>query len=85
MYLASVAKSERGVTSAYGHYPTIAKTHSMTVLMANCVGPADTFIGAGRSAIWSINGDLVCSADAFQEALVAYDTRNGEASVLRLP
>ncbi|WP_241239979.1 carbon-nitrogen hydrolase family protein [Xanthomonas sp. BRIP62418] len=39
VYLASVAKSERGVTSAYNHYPTIARKHSMTVLMANCVGP----------------------------------------------
>ncbi|NHF67533.1 carbon-nitrogen hydrolase family protein [Xanthomonas hortorum] len=85
VYLASVAKSERGVTSAYSHYPKIAEKHSMTVLMANCVGPADTFIGAGRSAIWSSDGDLVCSADAFQEALVAYDTRDGEASVFRLP
>ncbi|MBB3834020.1 putative amidohydrolase [Xanthomonas arboricola] len=84
VYLASVAKAERGVASAYSHYPTIAKKHSMTVLMANCVGPADSFIGAGRSAIWSSVGDLVCSADAFQEALVAYDTVTGEASVFRL-
>ncbi|QOY20097.1 carbon-nitrogen hydrolase family protein [Xanthomonas citri] len=84
VYLASVAKSERGVTSAYSHYPTIAKTHSMTVLMANCVGPADTFIGAGRSAIWSSDGDLVGSADAFQEALVAYDTGTGKANVFSL-
>ncbi len=84
LYLASVAKSERGVTSAYSHYPTIAKTHSMTVLMANCVGPADTFIGAGRSAIWSSDGDLVSSADAFQEALVAYDTGTGKANVFSL-
>ncbi|MCC4610543.1 carbon-nitrogen hydrolase family protein [Xanthomonas campestris] len=84
VYMASVAKSNRGVTSAYSHYPTIAKTHSMAVLMANCVGPADTFIGAGRSAIWSSVGELVCSADAFQEALVAYDTKDGEASVFRL-
>lgn len=84
VYLASVAKSERGVTSAYSHYPTIAKMHSMTVLMANCVGPADTFIGAGRSAIWSSDGDLVGSADAFQEALVAYDTGTRKASVFSL-
>ncbi|SYZ50751.1 Apolipoprotein N-acyltransferase [Xanthomonas arboricola pv. juglandis] len=84
VYLASVAKSERGVTSAYSHYPTIAKTHSMTVLMANCVGPADTFLGAGQSAIWSSDGECVCSADAFKEALVAYDTGTGEARVFRL-
>ncbi|NIK00640.1 carbon-nitrogen hydrolase family protein [Xanthomonas cannabis] len=84
VYLASVAKSERGVASAYGHYPMIAKKHSMTVVMANCVGAADTFIGAGQSAIWSSDGECVCSADALEEALVAYDLGNGEAGVFKL-
>ncbi|MCC4616600.1 carbon-nitrogen hydrolase family protein [Xanthomonas campestris pv. asclepiadis] len=84
VYLASVAKSERGVASAYRHYPATAKKHSMTVMMANCVGAADSFIGAGLSAIWNRDGERVCSADAFQEALVAYDLRTGEASVSRL-
>lgn len=56
----------------------------MAILMANCVGPADNFIGAGRSAIWSSDGECVCSADAFQEALVAYDTRTGKANVFSL-
>ncbi|MDV2453151.1 carbon-nitrogen hydrolase family protein [Xanthomonas hortorum] len=84
VYLASVAKSERGVASAYSHYPMMAKTHSMTVMMANCVGAADNFIGAGLSAIWNSTDELVCSADAFQEALVAYDIRTGEAGVFRL-
>lgn len=84
VYLASVAKSEKGVASANSHYPMIARKHSMTVVMANCIGAADNFITAGCSAIWNSHGELVCSADATQEALVAYDMQTGEASVLRL-
>jgi len=84
VYLASVAKSERGIASANSHYPMIAKKHSMTVMMANCIGTADDFVAAGCSAIWNSHGELVCSANAFQEALVAYDVQTGEASIFSL-
>jgi predicted amidohydrolase len=84
VYLASVAKSQRGTASAHSHYPMIAKKHSMTVVMANCVGAADDFIAAGGSSIWNSDGEIVCSADAVQEALVAYDIRTGEASIFSL-
>lgn len=84
VYLASVAKSERGVASAYSHYPMIAKKHSMTVMMANCIGAADNYVAAGRSAIWNSDGEIVCGADAFQEALVAYDLQTGEAGIFSL-
>ncbi|MVW85450.1 hypothetical protein EI969_05715 [Pseudomonas sp. PB101] len=81
VYLASVAKSERGVASAYSHYPTIAKKLSMTVLMANYVGATDNFIAAGLSAIWNSDGEIVCSTDAFQEALLAYNLQTGETGI----
>ncbi|OQR31721.1 carbon-nitrogen hydrolase family protein [Pseudomonas sp. Bc-h] len=84
VYLASVAKSERGTASANRHYPMIAKKHSMTVVMANCVGPADDFVAAGCSAVWNSQGERVCSADAVQEALVAYDIKTGDASIIKL-
>lgn len=84
VYLASVAKSERGTALANSHYPMIAKKHSMTVVMANCVGSADDYVAAGCSSIWNSHGELVCSADAVNEALVAYDTQTGEASVYSL-
>lgn len=81
VYLASVAKSERGVRSAYGHYPVIARRHGMTVIMANCVGPAEDYMGAGQSAVWNGEGELVCGTDAFQESLVAYDTHTRATQV----
>ena len=85
VYLASVAKHERGVMAGFGHYPLIAKKHAMAVMMANCVGAADNFIGAGQSAIWNADGELVCSADALQEALVMYDMQTRQAQVFGLP
>ncbi|WSE80958.1 hypothetical protein VP780_13655 [Pseudomonas donghuensis] len=84
VYLASVAKSQRGVHAAYDHYPAIAKHHAITVLMANGVGPADNFLAAGQSAVWNSDGKLVGCADAFQEALLVFDTGTGETSVLAL-
>lgn len=84
VYMASVAKSERGVEAAYSHYPKIAKMHSITVMMANCVGAADDFIGAGMSAIWASDGEIVCSTDSARDALVVYDTRTGEGKVLSM-
>lgn len=84
VYLASAAKSERGIALANEHYPMIAQKHSMAVLMANCVGAADDFVAAGCSAVWNRQGEIVCSADTVQEALVAYDMQTGEAGMFSL-
>jgi predicted amidohydrolase len=84
VYLASVAKSEKGVKSAYSHYSMIAKKLSMTVVMANGIGAADDFIAAGQSAVWNRDGELVCSTDALREALAAYDLQTGEGGVISL-
>lgn len=82
IYLASVAKSDVGVARAYAHYPSIARQHSMTVLMANCLGPCDDFVGVGQSAIWNSQGKLAAKLDDQLEGLVMIDTNTGEASVL---
>lgn len=82
IYLASVAKSDRGVARAYAHYPSIARQYSMMVLMANCLGPCDDFVGVGQSAIWNSQGKLAAKLDDQLEGLVMIDTTTGEASVL---
>ncbi|OAI86158.1 carbon-nitrogen hydrolase family protein [Pseudomonas putida] len=84
VYFASVAKSQRGVETGYGHYPMVAREHGMTVLMANCVGQADDYVAAGQSAVWNADGTLVAAADATGEALVVYDLRTGEGEVVAL-
>jgi predicted amidohydrolase len=78
VYLASVAKSAAGVAKAYAHYPLIAKWHSMTVVMANCLGPSDNFIGAGRSAVWNSHGELVGQLDDQHEGVLVFDTETQE-------
>ncbi|GLK88522.1 carbon-nitrogen hydrolase family protein [Pseudomonas turukhanskensis] len=84
VYCASVAKSARGVGAAYGHYPRIAKQHALTVMMANCVGPADNFVSAGQSGFWDADGQLIIGADAAGEALVSYELGTGKGALLSL-
>lgn len=74
IYLASVAKSAAGVAKAYGYYPLIAKQHNMAVVMANCLGPCDNFIGAGRSAAWNSKGEFVGQLDDRLEGVLVFDT-----------
>lgn len=82
IYLASVAKPERNVTKAYEHYPQMARQHSMTVLMANAVGPCDDFVSAGHTAIWNSSGELVASMDDEGEGLIMFDTSIQAGSVV---
>lgn len=83
LYLVSVAKTAKGIREGYAHYPEVARELGMPVLMANCVGPADTFIGAGGSAAWDSQGHLLASLDDHSEGLIVLDTRS--ASAISLP
>lgn len=78
-YLASVAKPHRSVEMAHQHYPSIARRHSMIVLIANCVGPCDDFVAAGRSAVWTEQGRLAAELSDRDEGIVMIDTTTGEA------
>jgi predicted amidohydrolase len=88
IYLASVAKSARGVEKAFSHYQQIAQRHRIIVLMANSIGPSDDFVGAGRSAVWNRQGTLMAQLDAMNEGhaehegLLIYDTVSGEIVTL---
>ncbi|MBK5003644.1 carbon-nitrogen hydrolase family protein [Pseudomonas sp. S32] len=84
LYLVSVAKTAKGIREGYTHYPQVARELGMTVLMANCVGPADTFIGAGGSAAWGSDGRLLAHLDEQREGLLLLDTDAASASVFAL-
>ncbi|WP_439853699.1 carbon-nitrogen hydrolase family protein [Pseudomonas yamanorum] len=84
IYIASVAKPERGVAVAYSHYPFIAREHGMIVLMANSVGPSDDFTCAGKSGVWTNDGDLVICADSASESLIMYDFGPGKGELIVL-
>lgn len=73
IYLTSVAKSAKGVERAYTHLPSIAKQYAMTIFMANCIGPSDDFIGAGLSAVWNKEGQLIKQLGRDVEGLLVLD------------
>lgn len=77
IYIASVAKSANGIQKAFKHFPEIASKYSMTVLMANSVGPSDNFESAGNTAAWNNKGILAGQLNDQDEGLLLIDTDTG--------
>lgn len=73
LYMASVAKSQKGVDAAMHHYPAIAKQFSLTVIMANSVGTCDNFCSAGQSAAWNSNGIITTRLDRESQGMITLD------------
>lgn len=90
IYAASVAKSAGGIEKAYRHYPKIAASHEMTILMSNCIGLCDTaesssaanFESVGQTAIWNKKEILAGQLDAQTEGMLIFDTLSGQLSVV---
>jgi predicted amidohydrolase len=82
VYVASVAKSAKGIAKADAHYPAIAKRHSLHVLMANCVGPCDDFEAVGGSAVWNPRGKLLARLPAAGEGALLLDTATNETTAI---
>jgi len=82
VYVASVAKSANGIAKADAHYPSIARRHSLPVLMANCVGPCDDFEAVGGSAVWNARGELVARLPSTGEGALVLDTSTGDTETV---
>lgn len=82
VYLASVAKSTTGITKAMQHYPETARKHNMCVVLANCVGPCDDFVGAGGSAAWNSNGQLLGQMGNSVEGILMVDFLAGNTFIV---
>ena len=78
IYLASVAKTARGIPKAEERLSAIAQAYGMTVLMVNCVGPCDGEEGGGKSAVWNKAGELLVQLDDREEGLLLFDTETGQ-------
>ncbi|MBK8900327.1 MAG: carbon-nitrogen hydrolase family protein [Anaerolineaceae bacterium] len=74
IYLASVAKSARGMAAAHGRLAQIAQTYGMAALMVNSVGLADGEWCAGQSAVWNREGQRLTQLDDTAEGVFIYDT-----------
>lgn len=79
IYVASVAKTAAGLERSGKLFPAMAKKYSMHVLLSNSTGPSDNFIGAGRSAAWNSQGELVAALDDQREGILVYDTKTSKA------
>jgi predicted amidohydrolase len=82
VYVASVAKSAKGIAKADAHYPAIARRHSLHVLMANCVGPCDDFEAVGSSSVRNPRGELLARLPASGEGALLLDTATNETTTI---
>lgn len=80
IYLASVAKSQNGLSKAMAHYPKVAKHYSMPVFMSNSVGYCDNFLSGGCSAVWTKQGQLAGQLDDKEEGILIFDTETEEVT-----
>jgi predicted amidohydrolase len=62
-----------------------ALEHGMVVLMANYSGSTGGEVSAGKSAIWSEDGQLVAASTGTEEALVVGRKQNGIWDGIVLP
>jgi predicted amidohydrolase len=74
IYIASVAKTAKGVANAMERLSALARQYSMTVLMANCLGHCGGYDCAGKSAIWSSKGSLLEQLDDSNEGVLMIDS-----------
>lgn len=78
IYLASVVKSMGGIDKALGRLAEIARSYSMTVIMANSVGISDGELCAGKSSVWNDKGELLGQLNDTDEGILIFDTETGE-------
>lgn len=78
VYAASVLISEGGYAADSALLEGYAAEHGLLVLMANHGGPSGGWACAGRSAIWTADGNLLVAAPGIGEALVIARRESGQ-------
>ena len=78
IYIASVAKTVKGVEKAIKTLSDIANKYSMTVLMSNSVGLCDDGECAGKTSIWNNKGLLAAQLNDTNEGILIIDTDTQE-------
>jgi predicted amidohydrolase len=80
VYMASVAKTAKGLDAAIPTLAGIARRYAMTVLMANSVGECDGCECAGKTSIWNDQASLVGQLNDRDEGVLTIDTDTGEVA-----
>lgn len=84
LYLASVAKDQKGIDKAMAYFSSIAKVQSTPILMANCIGNCDHFKSAGQSAVWDKTGTLIGQLTEVEEGILVYNIENNSTYTLSI-
>lgn len=74
VYLASVAKFQSGIETAYERMSEIARSYNIFTMMSNCVGINDGAECAGSSAIWDHSGNNIAKMNSTDEGILCFDT-----------
>jgi len=85
LYLASVLISESGYETDTTYLQRYAEHYSFTALMANHGGASGGYASAGKSAVWSPEGDLIIAAPGAGNYLVIAEKLDGKWSGEALP
>jgi predicted amidohydrolase len=73
-YIASVAKTVKGVEKAWTGLSEIAGKYGMTVLLSNSVGLCEDGVCGGKSAVWNNKGALLGQLNDTGEGVLILDT-----------
>ena len=79
VYLASVAKHAQNMVDVTPYYANLAESKALTIVLANCVGPCDNFIGCGESSVWNNQGQLLARLSQREEGIVGIDTTSNNS------
>jgi len=74
IYIASVLNSVTGVDGDMQKLSAIAAKYNMTTFLANYVGTSGGYQCAGKSSVWSNDGQLIGQLDDKNEGLLIYNT-----------
>lgn len=84
VYIASVAKPDKGTEKAYLHFASIAKEFNTPILMSNSIGYCDNFLSNGLSAVWNHHGQLIGQLDNKSQGIITYDTETENREIEQL-
>jgi predicted amidohydrolase len=84
VYIASVAKTVKGVEKAFTRLSEIASKYEMTVLLSNCIGMCEDGECGGRSAAWNNKGILIDELNDTEEGLLLLDTAKQTATKISI-
>jgi predicted amidohydrolase len=84
IYIASVAKPQKGIKKAVLHFQKLSSEYQMPILMVNNVGYCDNFRSMGQSAVWNEEGNLMEQLDDTNQGMIVFDTKEKKTQKIEL-